>query len=121
MSASNIVSNLQQALKCADKCDCCEKFQQQINQIKNKQNALDQDIKNILPRLNDNTRRIGNNEKEISKFRSINKNGNRNNFDKDLQKIKQQISAIERYINIVDGAGKSLNRVLLNFLKSFFK
>lgn len=101
MSASSTVSNLQQALNCAGKCDCCEKLQQQINQLKsqinkveNKTNALDQDIKNILPRLNDNTKRIGNNEKEISKFRSTNRNGNRNSSDKDLQKIKQQISAI---------------------------
>ncbi|MBD2204941.1 hypothetical protein H6G33_04220 [Calothrix sp. FACHB-1219] len=33
MSASGTISNLQQALNCAGKCDCCANLQQQINQI----------------------------------------------------------------------------------------
>ena len=48
--ASSTINNLQQALNCANKCDCCEKLQQQINSLKNKQNALDNDIKKIIPR-----------------------------------------------------------------------
>lgn len=36
MSASGAISNLQQALNCAGKCDCCNKLQQQINEINSK-------------------------------------------------------------------------------------
>ncbi|BAY21691.1 hypothetical protein NIES2100_14480 [Calothrix sp. NIES-2100] len=36
MSASLTINNLQQALTCAGKCDCCDKLQQQINDIYSK-------------------------------------------------------------------------------------
>jgi hypothetical protein len=36
MSASSTISNLQQALSCAGKCDCCSNLQQQINEINSK-------------------------------------------------------------------------------------
>ncbi|MBW4673352.1 MAG: hypothetical protein KME52_04845 [Desmonostoc geniculatum HA4340-LM1] len=34
MSSSSTISNLQQALNCAGKCDCCSSLQSQINQLK---------------------------------------------------------------------------------------
>ncbi len=33
MSASSIINNLNQAINCAGKCDCCDRLQSQINQI----------------------------------------------------------------------------------------
>jgi hypothetical protein len=38
--ASTIISNLDQALNCAGKCDCCANLQAQINQINNKLNSF---------------------------------------------------------------------------------
>lgn len=43
MSASSTISNLQSALNCAGKCDCCDKLQSQINAI----NAKIAGLKNI--------------------------------------------------------------------------
>jgi chromosome segregation ATPase len=94
-------------------------FDSRIKGIASKINALDQDIKKIIPRVNDNTKRIGNNEKEITKFRSTNKNNQNNKSNKDLQKIKQQITAIERYINALDNAGKQVTTILKRFAKLF--
>jgi len=36
MSATTVIQNLNQAVVCAGKCDCCDKLQQQINQINQK-------------------------------------------------------------------------------------
>lgn len=117
----SVSSDLQSALNCANKCDCCKKLQQQINVLNNKVGGLDQDIKNIIPRVNNHEKRISDNEKKISRFKNTNRNSRNNYSYQDLRKIKQQIAAIERYINIVDSAGKALNGVLIKFLKTFFK
>ena len=120
MSSTGTISDLQQALNCAGKCDCCEKLQQQINQLQNKTNALDQDIKNIIPRVNSHESRISKNEREILSIAKGKGNQNNDNLTKQqLQQLKQQISAIERYINALDGAGKQLNSILRGFSKIF--
>lgn len=110
MSASSTITTLQQALNCAGKCDCCEKIQQQINQLKNKTNLLDQDIKNIIPKLNKHETRIT--KLESNSFRSSNTDRNSlNAIRQQLQRLKQQIAAIERYINALDNAGKNILNV----------
>lgn len=121
--ADNTINNLQEALRCAGKCDCCEKLQNQINvldsklsTISNKVNALNQDIKNIIPKVNNHERRIANNEKFINRFNNTNSN---NNSNRDINKIKQQILAIERYINALDKAGVSINNALKGIFKIF--
>ena len=89
------INDLNQALKCAGKCDCCEKLQQQINTLKAAY------------------------EKSISRLRGTDRDNRRNSPDKDLQKIKKQISAIERYINALDSAGKQMIAILKNFTRLF--
>jgi hypothetical protein len=53
MSASGTISNLQQALNCAGKCDCCAKLQQQINNLQSQINNLDSKylLKNQKPQI----------------------------------------------------------------------
>lgn len=41
MSATSVISNLNQALQCAGKCDCCNKLQEQINNLSQRLNNLD--------------------------------------------------------------------------------
>ena len=41
MSASGAILNLQSALNCAGKCDCCDKLQSQINDFKAQLSAID--------------------------------------------------------------------------------
>lgn len=120
------INDLNQALKCAGKCDCCEKLQQQINALKSKLNSLenkvnghDQDIKNIIPRVNNHENRITKNKKYISRLQGTGRDSRRNSSDKDLRKIKIQISAIERYINALDVAGKQMVAILKNFTRLF--
>ncbi len=47
MSTSSTISNLQQALNCAGKCDCCSNLQSQINQLKAEISALKNQNSNV--------------------------------------------------------------------------
>ncbi|AFY48899.1 collagen triple helix repeat protein [Nostoc sp. PCC 7524] len=40
MSTASTISNLQQALNCAGKCDCCNQLNQRINQLESRINAI---------------------------------------------------------------------------------
>lgn len=106
---ANPIQDLQDALNCANKCDCCNVLQQQINQLKGRVNNLDQDIKNITPKVNSHEARIVNLEKGRGNRLQDN---NLNLIRKQIKVMSTQLVAIERYINALDEAGKRINDIL---------
>ena len=116
MSAGTI-RNLQNALDCSDKCDCCEKLQNQINKLTSKVGGLDQDIKNIIPRVNSHETRI----KKIESGGGNKQDYNLNLLRRRINIMGKQLEAIERYINALDNAGKTINNIFKKAIKDLFK
>jgi hypothetical protein len=94
MSATSVISNLNQALQCAGKCDYCNKLQEQINNLSQRLNNLDnkfvskQDLTNLESKLN-------------SKFAT-----------------KQELSKLEQFVNQGFNAIKTLLYYLYDQLES---
>ena len=85
-------------------------------------NALDQDIKNIISRVNDHTKRIVKLERLIFSGTKLNEDENfrLRQILKQLQKLKKDVAAIEKYINSLDNAGKKIVDVLTSVVSSIF-
>lgn len=95
--------------------DRLSSLENQVANLTRKVNGLDQDIKNIIARVNSYEVRIS----KLENFYRFGGNNRNNSSNKDLSKIKQQIAAIERYINALDNAGKQITSVVKRFAKIF--
>ncbi|MEM7712026.1 MAG: hypothetical protein AAF349_00280 [Cyanobacteria bacterium P01_A01_bin.68] len=108
---SNKIDRYQESLK-----NRLNNFEIDINNLKKKVAALDQDIKNIIPRVNSHESRLFKLER-----RSFGSNSSRNKDDccEDIQKLKKDVAAIERYINILDKTGNQIISILSRLAKVF--
>jgi hypothetical protein len=68
-SASSTISNLQQALNCAGKCDCCDQLQTAINQLNNRLDGLERKQKECCEKNKDDDKSNNNDlEERIKKL-----------------------------------------------------
>jgi predicted nuclease with TOPRIM domain len=73
MSTGSTINNLQKALDCAGKCDCCEKLQSQINALRN----------------------------DLNRLRQEKSNNNLGQITKRIDKLENFCSGVEQYLNAV--------------------
>lgn len=86
MSSSSTISNLQQALNCAGKCDCCNNLQRQLNKLNDRINTLENKL---------NNRTNPNNPIDLSAiYKRLNK------IEKDVEALK--IGIIQTLYNFAD-------------------
>lgn len=120
------IDNLKSALDCVDKCDCCKELEEEIKKLKKTLNRLESnvnhvknDVKIIIIKSQGYEHRIVNNEKGILRLERILNRVRNNNLEIEIQKIKQSLTDIEVYINILDDAGKQINNILRSFIGAF--
>mgnify|MGYP001801921578 CR=1 FL=1 len=117
---SDIVKAIQELSEKIDsyKKEINDKFDRldlRIRNLENKVNAHDKDIKNLIAIVNKHELRIRKLEKEI--FYGV---SNNNNYSRNaINRLKQQVAAIERYINALDRAGTRISTIILQIAKVF--
>lgn len=105
MSASSTISNLQQALTCAGKCDCCSQLNQKINQLqqqvdtlKNQSSSQKQQIDKLNNRINNLERYLGGSKQQPP--------------NTSLTAVYARLARLEDYINKLDKAGQRIKALI---------